>query len=177
MRFVFSPLFPIARSNMSSATIQTLYSAFAELDTARMASCYADHAHFQDEAFDLNGKTEIMGMWGMLCDAVKAKGRSDWKLTFSQVKTDGKIGSAHWEPIYRFSATGRMVHNKIDAEFTFNDQGLILTQRDRFDFWSWSRQALGAPGMLLGWSGFLRSKVQQQARAGLRQYLAAKGKA
>jgi hypothetical protein len=162
---------------MSSTTLQTLYSAFAELDTERMATCYADNARFQDEAFDLTGKTEIMGMWRMLCDAVKAKGREDWKLSFSQVASDGKRGSAHWEPIYRFSATGRMVHNVIDAEFTFNEQGLILTHHDRFDFWSWSRQALGAPGLLLGWSGFLRSKVQQQANAGLRKYLAKKAQA
>jgi coproporphyrinogen III oxidase len=162
---------------MSKATIHAFYTAFAELDAARMATCYADNASFQDEAFQLQGKSEIMGMWGMLCDAVKAKGRDDWKLTFSQVQAQGKTGSAHWEPIYRFSATGRIVHNVIDAEFSFNEQGLILTHRDRFDFWRWSRQALGAPGMLLGWSGFLRSKVQQQANANLRKYLQHKAKA
>jgi SnoaL-like domain len=159
---------------MSSNTIQTLYSAFAELDTEGMAACYAENASFQDEAFQLQGKTEIMGMWSMLCDAVKANGRDVWKLNFSQVQSDGKMGSAHWEPIYRFSATGRMVHNVIDAEFSFDAQGKILTHHDRFDFWSWSRQALGAPGLLLGWSGFLRGKVQQKANAGLRKYLAAK---
>jgi SnoaL-like domain len=159
---------------MSSSTIQTLYSAFAELDTERMATCYAENASFQDEAFQLQGKTEIMGMWSMLCDAVKANGRDVWKLSYSQVQSDGKTGSAHWEPIYRFSATGRMVHNVIDAEFTFDAQGKILSHHDRFDFWSWSRQALGAPGLVLGWSSFLRSKVQQKANAGLRKYLAAK---
>ena len=158
---------------MSNTTIQTLYTAFAALDTERMATCYADNALFQDEVFNLQGKTEVMGMWGMLCDAVKAKGRSDWKLTFSQVSSDGKTGVAHWEPIYRFSATGRMVHNVVDAEFTFDEQGKILTHRDRFDFWSWSRQALGAPGLMLGWSGFLRNKAKQQAHAGLRKYLKA----
>lgn len=162
---------------VSHSTLQTLYSAFTELDTERMASCYADNARFQDEAFQLQGKAEIMGMWNMLCDAVKAKGRSDWKLTFSQVQSDGKHGTAHWEPIYRFSATGRMVHNVIDAEFTFDAQGKILTHRDRFDFWSWARQALGAPGLLLGWSGFLRNKVQHKANAGLRKYLATKAQA
>lgn len=162
---------------MSSSTIQTLYSAFAELDTEGMAACYAENASFQDEAFQLQGKTEIMGMWSMLCDAVNANGRDVWKLSYSQVQSDGKMGSAHWEPIYRFSATGRMVHNVIDAEFSFDAQGKILTHRDRFDFWSWSRQALGTPGLLLGWSGFLRRKVQHKANAGLRKYLAAKAKA
>jgi hypothetical protein len=162
---------------MSSATIHRFYSAFEQLDHPTMATCYADNASFQDEAFALQGKRDIMGMWGMLCDAVRAKGRDDWKLTYSEVQAQGSTGSAHWEPIYRFSATGRMVHNVIDAEFRFDEQGLILTHRDRFDFWSWSRQALGAPGLLLGWSGFLRSKVQQQANANLRKYLQHKAKA
>jgi SnoaL-like domain len=161
---------------MSTATIHELYSAFAALDTQRMAACYAPNATFEDEAFSLRGKEEIMGMWGMLCDAVKEKGRKEWKLTFSNVMASSGTGSAHWEPIYLFSATGRIVHNIIDAEFTFDAQGLILTHRDRFDFWRWSRQALGAPGALLGWSPFLRSKVKSQANKGLQKYLAAKAK-
>jgi hypothetical protein len=161
---------------MSHATITSFYTAFAELDSQRMASCYAENAHFRDEAFDLQGKEKIMGMWGMLCDAVKAKGRSHWHLEFSQIQSDGTSGSAHWEPTYLFSATGRIVHNIIDAQFSFSAQGLILTHHDRFDFWRWSSQALGTPGQLLGWSGFLRSKVQQQANANLRKYLQSKAK-
>ena len=157
--------------------IQELYAAFAQLDSGRMAACYADDASFVDEAFDLKGKTEIMGMWGMLCDAVKSKGQDVWKLEFSRIEASGKSGRAHWEPTYRFTATGRMVHNVIDAEFTFDDKGQILTHRDRFDFWRWSRQALGALGWLLGWSPLLRRKVRDQANAGLRKYLRAKAQA
>jgi hypothetical protein len=40
------------------------------------------------------------------------------------------------------------------------------------DFWPWSRQALGAPGLLLGWTPLLRAKVQRQAGANLRKDLA-----
>jgi hypothetical protein len=156
---------------MSSATITELYSAFAALDTERMAACYASDARFEDEVFSLQGRHEIMGMWGMLCDAVKQKGRPQWRLTFSDVQASGNAGSARWEPVYLFSATGRVVHNIIDAEFTFNAQGLIVSHRDRFDFWRWSRQALGAPGLLLGWSPMLRSKVKAQANKSLRKYL------
>ena len=64
------------------------------------------------------------------------------------------------------------MHNKIDAEFEFDKQGLITRQRDRFDFWDWSRQALGTPGLLLGWSPFLRRKVRAQAAANLQRFLA-----
>lgn len=65
-----------------------------------------------------------------------------------------------------------MVHNVIDSRFIFDPQGLIRTQRDSFDFWAWSRQALGAPGLLLGWTPFLHNKVRAQAAANLRKYLA-----
>jgi ketosteroid isomerase-like protein len=162
---------------MSDATIKALYTAFANLDATSMAACYADDARFEDEAFKLEGKAEIMAMWSMLIDAVKAKGRDAWKLEFSQIHVNGSKGTAHWEPTYLFTATGRIVHNIIDAEFVFNAQGLIIQHRDRFDFWRWSRQALGAPGMLLGWSPMLRNKVKQQAMANLRKYQKTKGSA
>ena len=56
--------------------------------------------------------------------------------------------------------------NRIDARFEFRD-GLIVRHVDRFDFWRWARQALGAPGWALGWSGWLRAKVRRRAAAGL----------
>ena len=97
-----------------------------------------------------------------------SKGQAQWRLQVSAL-TDH---SAHWEPTYLFSATGRVVHNVIDARFEFDAQGLISRHTDRFDFWRWSRQALGAPGLLLGWSPFLRAKVRAQAAASLRRFLA-----
>ena len=39
-------------------------------------------------------------------------------------------------------------------------------------FRSWSRQALGTPGLLLGWSPFLRNKVRATAAANLKRFLA-----
>ena len=155
---------------MSKQTIERLYAAFAKLDSETMAACYALDATFDDEAFSLKGRAQIGAMWTMLCDAVKAKGRDVWKLEVSQV-TDR---SAHWEPTYNFSATGRTVHNIIDAEFEFNAAGLITRQRDRFDFWRWSRQALGTPGLLLGWSPFLRNKVRAQAARNLDRFIASR---
>ena len=155
---------------MSRATIERLYAAFATLDAEAMAACYAPDATFDDEAFSLQGGAQIGAMWAMLCDAVKAKGRDVWKLEVSQITER----SAHWEPTYRFSATGRTVHNVIDAEFEFNAAGLIARQRDRFDFWRWSRQALGTPGLLLGWSPFLRNKVRAQAAKNLERFIASR---
>jgi hypothetical protein len=153
---------------MSKTTIEKFYAAFARLDGEAMQACYAPDAQFDDEVFSLRGPREIGGMWRMLCDTTKAKGLAHWKLELSQVTER----SAHWDAHYLFSATGRKVLNRIDAEFAFDGQGLITRHRDRFDFWSWSRQALGLPGVLLGWSPFLRQKVRAQAAASLKRFLA-----
>ena len=153
---------------MSKATIERFYAAFAKLDGDTMQACYAPGAHFEDEVFTLDGPRQIGGMWRMLCEATKAKGLPHWKLEVSQV-TDR---SAHWDAHYLFSATGRKVLNRIDANFEFDAGGLIVRHRDRFDFWAWSRQALGTPGVLLGWTPFLRNKVRTQAAANLARFLA-----
>ena len=148
-------------AEQNAALIQRFYEAFARRDAANMAACYHAEARFSDPAFpDLQG-ADIGAMWTMLCERAQ-----DFSLSFSAVKTEGDRGSAHWEARYLFSKTGRQVHNVIDASFVFRD-GLIIQHDDRFDFWRWSRMALGAPGLLLGWSGFLRGKVQAEAAKGL----------
>ena len=152
--------------------IETFYSAFARLDPSAMAGCYADDAQFDDEVFSLRGKREVTGMWRMLCQATQAKDTDVWKLQFRDVQADAAGGKAHWDAHYRFGSTGRIVDNSIDARFTFDPQGQIASHRDSFDFWSWSRQALGTPGYLLGWTSVLRDKVRAQADASLRKFLA-----
>ncbi len=154
-------------SAANRATIERLYAAFARLDGDTMQACYASDARFDDEVFSLQGAREIGGMWRMLCAATREKGLAHWKLETRDI-TDH---SAHWDAHYLFSATGRKVLNRIDAGFEFNPQGLITRHRDRFDFWAWSRQALGAAGLLLGWTPFLRNKVRRQAAANLRRFL------
>lgn len=156
----------------NALTITKFYTAFARLDGDGMAQCYADAVAFEDEVFTLQGKIATMGMWRMLIDATRAKGMDAWRLEFRDVEADTTSGQAHWDAHYRFSATGHMVLNRIDAHFTFDQQGLITSHRDRFHFWSWAQQALGAPGLLLGWSPFLRNKVRQQAAASLQKSMA-----
>ena len=148
------------------------YAAFARLDADAMAACYAPDAQFDDEVFSLRGHAPITGMWRMLCEATQARDRDAWKLACRSVEADDTTGKAHWEADYRFSASGRQVHNVIDTEFEFNDAGLITRHRDRFDFWAWSRQALGVPGLVLGWTPFFRRMVRKQAAENLDKYLA-----
>ena len=152
-------------------TLENFYAAFARLDADTMGRCYAPDAVFEDEVFILKGQREVSGMWHMLCETTKAKGADVWKLEYRNLNADAGQGSAHWDAYYRFSATGRMVHNSIDAKFSFDPQGRISAHRDSFDFWLWSRQALGVPGLLLGWTPLLRNKVRGQAAGSLRKYL------
>jgi len=141
--------------------IHKFYSAFEKLDWQTMQQCYADDIHFSDVVFgDLKGE-DATAMWHMLCDRAK-----DFELNFSHVQANDSQGSARWEASYTFSQTGRKVQNVVFAEFQFVD-GKILRHSDHFSFWRWSRMALGPMGALLGWSGFLKRKVQQQALAGL----------
>lgn len=149
--------------------IDRFYRAFAARDWAAMAACYHPQVHFSDEVFDLSGD-DVAAMWRMLC----TNGR-DLRLEHRDVSADDHGGGrAHWDARYTFSATGRPVLNRIDASFGFRD-GLIVSHVDRFDFWAWSRQALGAPGWLLGWTGFLRRKVRAQAAKNLAAFQAKVG--
>jgi limonene-1,2-epoxide hydrolase len=153
-------------------TLENFYAAFARLDADTMAACYAQDARFEDEVFSLNGHEEVTSMWRMLCSATKTGGADVWRLESSGIEANARKGRAHWEAFYRFSATGRLVHNAIHSTFDFNEHGLIVNQRDRFDFWAWARQALGTPGLLLGWTPMLRSKVRRRAAANLHRYMA-----
>lgn len=145
------------------ALIENFYIAFQQQDHQAMTECYHPEAYFRDEAFELSGN-QIGAMWHMLCS--RSKGMT---MEFSVSEKNGAI-TAHWEPKYKFSQTGRFVHNIIDAEFQFKD-GLILSHIDRFNFWNWSRQALGASGLLLGWTPLLRNKVSKMAMDSLRKFM------
>lgn len=139
---------------MSKEIIDKFYKAFQQLDAETMASCYHENIIFHDPAFgELKGK-HASNMWRMLCANQKGKGM---KISY-QINSDK---TAHWEPIYTFSKTGRKVHNKIDAEFEFQD-GLIIKHTDHFDLYRWSGQALGISGYLLGWTSFFRDKLRKQ---------------
>jgi hypothetical protein len=94
----------------------------------------------------------------------------DLRIDFNNIKADDRKGSCHWEAWYTFSRTGKKVHNVIDASFEFKE-GLILVHKDVFDFWRWSRQALGVAGLLLGWSPILKNKIQATAASGLRKFM------
>lgn len=105
-------------------------------------------------------------MWRMLCERA-----TDLRITFREVSATGDSGSAHWEAWYTYSATGRAVHNVINASFTFQD-GLIARHYDRFDLYAWARQALGLKGQLLGWAPPVQAAIRRQAARALARFTA-----
>jgi len=149
----------------NAALIEHLYASFARRDAAAMSACYAADAHFRDPVFDVEGE-EVAAMWTMLCE----RGR-DLVVEWRDVKADDATGSAQWDARYTFSVTGRKVHNFVEAQFTFRD-GLIVTHTDKFDLWRWSRMALGAKAVVLGWTPFVKKAIRSEARRGFDIWLA-----
>ena len=145
--------------------IERFYGAFARHDGDAMAACYGPNARFSDPVFtDLRGE-EPGAMWRMLTQRAE-----DLEVKLAEHEAGDERGSAHWLADYTFR-TGRKVHNDIHAEFRF-ENGLIAEHRDSFSFYAWARQALGPPGLLLGWTPLVQGKVRKEARAGLDEFLA-----
>ena len=149
----------------NSALITRFYEAFAQLDAETMSACYTDDVLFSDPVFgELRGR-QASDMWRMLTSRAK-----DFSVVFDQVRADDRSGSAHWVATYLFSQTGRTVVNDIQARFAFRD-GLICEHHDHFDLWRWSRQALGAKGLLLGWTQMVQNAIRGQAQKGLKTFI------
>ena len=134
-----------------------------------MQDCYSDDAVFNDPVFGLLQGAEVKAMWEMLC-----KNAKDFSLDFSGIAAvDEEYNTCNWVALYTFSATGRKVTNRIKAYMRI-ENGKITEHSDKFDLWKWSRQALGMPGLLLGWSSIIENKVHKTAKANLQKFMAAK---
>ncbi len=151
--------------NNNEELIQTFYDAFARLDYATMQNCYAANPVFNDPVFGILQRDEVRAMWEMLC-----KNAKDFSLQADKIEVDGEYGTCNWIATYTFSKTGRRVVNKVKAHMRI-ENGKITEHTDEFDIYKWSRQALGLPGVLLGWSGYLKNKIRHDARKKLYQFM------
>jgi hypothetical protein len=101
------------------------------------------------------------------------KGANDLTVRYSAIR-EPLLTLAQYTATYtvRYLFGGRPVTNVINATFTISPtSNVILSQVDTFPFWTWARQALGVPGLLLGWSGYLQGKIQQKANANLNKFI------
>jgi len=147
---------------MSLHIMTRFYEAFAAGDADAMADLYHPEISFEDPVFGKLDGARVMAMWRMLIE----RSKGTLQIRFENARIEGDVGRLRWIATYPFSKTGRLVVNRIEAEMRFRD-GRIVAHRDRFSFWRWSRQALGLPGWVLGWTPLLRKKVSAEALKGL----------
>jgi ketosteroid isomerase-like protein len=141
-------------------TIRHFYSCFAAGDHRGMSACYHPEATFSDPVFPLLRGKEIHAMWHMLSEAGV---RSGMTITHEKIVAESTRATCTWRASYSFGPVKRPINNVIHASMDFTD-GQIIRHVDSFDFWKWSRMALGPTGLLLGWSPYLKSKVQKTLR-------------
>lgn len=146
--------------------IQQFYSSFQKGDTQQMSNCYHDSVTFTDPAFGTLSGKEVGDMWSMLL----SRKESGLKIEYFDISANDDSGQARWIARYKYGPRKKPVLNKIHSKFKFRD-GKIIEQVDEFNLWTWSRQALGPVGFLLGWTPFLRNKIQDMARKALREYM------
>ena len=137
--------------------IKHFYTSFKHGDFLAMQECYHSDIEFSDPVFPYLQNNEAKAMWHML---VESGVDSGLQISFDDIQVFKDSGECTWEAQYRFSLSGRNVHNVIRAKFWFRG-GLIVKHQDNFDFWKWSRMAFGVKGLILGWTPFFKKKVQE----------------
>lgn len=143
---------------------ERFYEAFMVRDHYTMGLLYAEHATFSDPVFPLLNATGARLMWQMLLSRAEDLGVE------AKIVEDGATRArVDWVAYYTFSGTGRPVVNRIHTEMAIS-AGKIVRQVDAFSLWRWSKQALGARGLLLGWTPMVKNKIRAQAARSLRQF-------
>ena len=146
--------------------LETFYKAFRDSDSAVMAACYHEEATFDDPVFKNLNSEEVKAMWTMLIE----RGKGETQIIYSNIEANNAQGKAYWEAKYKFSQSGNMVHNKINASFTFKE-GKILSHQDDFDLKKWAGMALGIVGKIFGGTTWLQNKIRKQARTSLTNHI------
>ena len=152
--------------NDEQLLIERFYASFGKQDWKGMLDCYDDDIIFYDPVFENLETGHARAMWEMVVTSAK-----DLEMSVSDIESEDGYGSCHWVASYIFPRTGRRVVNRGKAYFKFSG-GKISEHQDDFNFWKWSSQAFGIPGILLGWSAFLRNKVRKKARKALEKFMA-----
>ena len=153
----------------NAALIERFYTAFQKLDHKTMQDCYSIDIVFSDPVFGLLQSDEARAMWEMFCRNAK-----EFSLTYSNIQAiDEEYYTCNWTATYTFSWTGRKVVNNIKAFMRINN-GKIIEHSDAFRLSTWIAQAFGWRGVLFGWTGFMKRKVQKAARKSLEKFIAAR---
>ena len=145
--------------------VRDFYEAFARKDDRAMADAYGDDVRFSDPVFPELRGDRARAMWRMLCERSK-----DLRVSYTIVDATDDDALVRWNAWYTITTTGRPVHNVVHSTLKLRG-GRIVDHVDEFDFWRWSRQALGPAGWALGWTPWLRDKIRTQAGGALNAFV------
>lgn len=135
--------------------IERFYTSFAQGDLEGMLACYHDEIEFADSAFGTLKGAKARAIWTMLLSNKQTK----IKISFDGIEANDTLGKAHWKAEYLFGRKQRKVVNDVTTSFSFKE-GKIAQHTDSFSLWKWASQALGVPGVLLGWTPYMKKRIQ-----------------
>lgn len=150
----------------SKELLQKFYDSFSQRNAEGMNECYHQECQFQDPVFGYLFADKVKMMWSMLM----SNKDSDLKISYEIVEASETKGRVNWRAEYSYGPKKRKVVNLVQSEFTFKDS-LIFKQKDTFNLWKWSSQALGFIGYTLGWTSYLQNRIQTIVNRRLVKYM------
>ncbi|WP_339923671.1 nuclear transport factor 2 family protein [uncultured Cyclobacterium sp.] len=148
--------------------LKKFYTSFSKGDSKGMVECYHKDIVFKDPVFGKLKGDRAFKMWEMLLSNKKA----DTKISFDIRRVSDERGKVNWVAEYAYGVKKRKVINKVSGEFKFKDDK-IIEHIDSFNLWKWTKQAMGIVGYLIGWTPFMKSKIQNTTNKKLNKYIAA----
>lgn len=145
--------------------VKNFYDAFICRDYRLMQNMYHKDAVFNDPVFHNLNAQQVGAMWEMFC--VNSR---DLDISYRILSADLHNVCAEWVAVYSFGKKRHKVKNIIQASLIFED-GKIIRHTDNFDLYSWTKQAFGFTGFLLGWSSIFQNKVREKAMQTLTEYI------
>lgn len=155
---------------MNAEIAHNFYTAFVNKDSDAMRYFYSKDVVFKDPAFGTLKGEDVFSMWEMLFQNGK-----DLEVRFNIEKEEEDTVKVKWIANYTFSKTKRKVENHVTATLKFSDNK-IIEHTDDFDFYNWSKQALGTIGVMFGWTNWFQRKFNQEATSSLHKYIKSKSK-
>lgn len=146
--------------------IKKFYTSFSKGNVKGMLECYHKDIVFQDPVFGKLKGERAVKMWEMLLSQKK----EDTKINFDNIQATTKNGKANWVAEYIYGDKKRRVVNRVSANFKFKD-GKIIEHFDTFDLWEWTKQALGITGFLIGWTPYMKNKIQLTTNKRLNEFM------
>lgn len=146
--------------------IENFYNSFSSGDVKGMIACYHKNVIFKDPVFGTLKGEKAIKMWKMLL----SKRTKTTKISFSNITATEDKGSANWKAEYLYGEKKRKVINNVTANFKFED-GKIIEHIDTFNLWKWTQQAIGTAGYLIGWTPFMKNKIQNTTKEQLENFM------